>query len=107
MLVSHQKPESKEQQDLHIREKLTAYLSDDEAKSWKGGLMIDERPGVSYPDGTFMDDGSIVVIYDHERHKEGDILLARFTEEDILAGKTVNPNSFLKVTVSHTGGIKD
>lgn len=107
LLVNHQKPFIMERKDYRKREKLTAYLSEDEGKTWIGGLMIDERQAVSYPDGTFMDDGSIVVIYDYERQKEGDILVARFTEDEILAGKISGPGSFLKVLISHTGGLKD
>ena len=33
------------------RSLLTAWLSDDDGKTWRGGLMLDERTGVSYPDG--------------------------------------------------------
>jgi len=30
---------------------LSVWLSDDEGESWQGGLVLDERKGVSYPDG--------------------------------------------------------
>lgn len=33
------------------RSHLTAYLSKDDGTTWTGGLMLDERRGVSYPDG--------------------------------------------------------
>ena len=33
------------------RSHLTAYVSKDDGKTWSGGLMLDERQGVSYPDG--------------------------------------------------------
>jgi hypothetical protein len=36
---------------IAIRSHLTAYLSDDDGRSWHGGLLLDERNGVSYPDG--------------------------------------------------------
>ena len=107
LLVNHPRPEGKEDKDYRVREKLTAYLSDDDGKSWKGGLLLDERQGVSYPDGTILDDGSIVIIYDWERCKEGDILAARFTEEEVLAGKISNSKSYLKKLISHTGGLKN
>ncbi len=33
------------------RSHLTAWLSEDDGKTWRGGLMLDERATVSYPDG--------------------------------------------------------
>ncbi|MDR1270604.1 MAG: glycoside hydrolase, partial [Planctomycetaceae bacterium] len=33
------------------RAKLSAWISEDDGQTWKGGLMLDERSGVSYPDG--------------------------------------------------------
>lgn len=83
------------------RSQLTAWVSEDDGKTWKGGLMLDERPFVTYPDGTQAPDGTIYVQYDHQRYM-GDILMARFTEEDILAGKLVNPNSRLQMLVHHS-----
>jgi len=89
------------------RNNLTAMLSDDECESWKGFLSIDERNSVSYPDGTEDEKGNIYIVYDRERggiHEFKDqslaareILIAKVTEADILAGKIVNPNSRLKV----------
>jgi len=84
--------------DKVARSQLTAWLSDDDGKTWKGGLMLDERPAVSYPDSTQAPDGTIYVQYDFKRVM-GDILLARITEDDILAGKLVNPNSKLQMLV--------
>ncbi len=85
---------------------LTAYLSDDDGRTWKGGLLLDERDGVSYPDGTQDQSGVIKIIYDHERYKRGDILMASFTEEDVMAGKCVSPDARLKVLINTTGGLK-
>lgn len=85
---------------------MTAYLTEDEGKTWKGGLVIDERNGVSYPDGFQAPDGSIQIIYDRERAKEREILMARFTEEDILAGKVVSAGSQLKILVSKALGAR-
>ena len=79
---------------------LTAYLSDDDGKTWRGGLVIDERNGVSYPDGFQSPDGMIHIIHDRERAKEREILMARFTEADIRAGKLISPNSQNKLMVS-------
>ncbi len=86
------------------RVRMTAHLSEDEGRTWKGSLMLDEREGVSYPDGFQAPDGSISIIYDRERAKEREILMARFTEEDILAGQVVSPGSRLKVLVSKARG---
>ena len=83
---------------------MTAYLTEDEGKTWKGGLIVDERNGVSYPDGFQAPDGSINIIHDRERAKEREILMARFTEEDILAGRLVSPGSKTKMLVSKALG---
>ena len=72
------------------RKELTAYLSKDEGKSWIGGLMLDEREGVSYPDGQQLPDGSLVVVYDRNRLDDKEILFAKFTEDDALAGGNVS-----------------
>ena len=82
------------------RSKLTAWLSDDDGATWKGGLMLDERKGISYPDGTQAPDGTIYISYDRERSRLGEILMARITEDDILARKLVHPHSRLKMLIS-------
>ncbi|MDR1963608.1 MAG: glycoside hydrolase [Planctomycetaceae bacterium] len=82
------------------RSHLQAFLSDDDGQTWKGGLMLDERAGVSYPDGDQTKDGTIFVIYDFDRYGAKEILLARFTEEDVLAGKTVTQNAALRILVN-------
>jgi len=91
----------------YIRSMLTAYLSEDDGKSWQGGLLLDEREGVSYPDGCQDKNGNIWIIYDHERYKEGDILFAKFTEQDVLTGKLVSDGSELKALINSTGGVID
>ena len=58
--------------------------------------MLDERDHISYPDGIQAPGGTIYISYDRERSELGEVLLARITEEDILAGELVNPNSKLK-----------
>lgn len=80
---------------------LTAYLSDDDGESWYGGLCLDERDNVSYPDGFQAADGKIYVAYDRKRI-DGEILLAVFTEEDIKAGKPVSDAARLKIPVQRT-----
>lgn len=78
------------------RVKLSAWLSEDEGETWQGGLVLDERKGVSYPDGFQAPDGTIHISYDCNRSTEGEIFLARFTEDDILAGRLVSPRSVLQ-----------
>ena len=82
------------------RSQLTAWLSEDEGLTWKGGLMLDERKGVSYPDGFQSPDGAIYISYDRNRAKDGEILLAKFTEDDILAKTLTTPKSKLKTLIS-------
>lgn len=82
------------------RVQLSAWLSDDEGKSWRGGLILDERKGISYPDGVQAPDGLIYISYDRNRKTDGEVLLAKFTEEDILAGKLVGERSKLKTLIS-------
>lgn len=90
------------------RSHLTAYLSRDDGQSWSGGLLLDERNQVSYPDGVLGPDGSIVLIYDYERTGAKQILMAVFTEVDVAAGKVVSAQARLRVTVNQaTGAITD
>jgi len=85
------------------RVKMCAYVSEDEGRTWKGPLMLDERNDVSYPDAFQFPDGSIGLTYDHERWPAAEILFARFREEDVLAGRVVSPDSFLKSLVVKRG----
>lgn len=82
------------------RHKLKAFLSEDDGATWIGGLMLDEREGVSYPDGTQAPDGTIYISYDYERAKHAHIHMARIREEDILAGKLVHLGSKLQMLIS-------
>lgn len=88
------------------RVQLSAWLSADEGKTWTGGLVLDERKGVSYPDGFQAPDGTIFISYDRNRATDGEILLARFTEADIAAGELVDENSKLKMLISKPLGGK-
>ena len=82
------------------REQLTAYISDDDGQTWQGGLMLDEREGVTYPDGVQAEDGTIYMVYDHHRTPEGIIHMATFREEDVRAGKQVTDKVRLREMVS-------
>jgi hypothetical protein len=72
------------------RSHLMAYISEDDGHSWKGGLLLDERAGVSYPDGQQTADGTIHIIYDYNRREEQHILIAQFREADVYEGNTGN-----------------
>ena len=93
------------------RDHLTAMLSEDDGKTWKYKLSIDERDNVSYPDAVEDENGNIYIVYDRERGSfmknideiyscAREILYAKITESDIIAGKLVNAGSELKRVVS-------
>ena len=84
-------------------------------------MQIDERGGkiyangviggVSYPDGVQDKNGLIWIVYDRNRRGEGEILMARFNEEDVIAGSNVSGKVSLKQIVNklnqHMTGIHD
>ncbi len=100
------------------RDHLTALLSDDDGKTWSHSLLLDERANVSYPDAVEAANGSIYVTYDRERgagrrnleacrNDAREILFAKITEEDILAGELISPDSRLKCVISKLGDYVD
>lgn len=99
------------------RTNLYAMLSEDGGKTFPYKLQIDERY-VSYPDAHEAEDGFIYIAYDRERggfssslnavyQHAREVLVAKITEEDILAGKIVNPDSRLKVIASKLGKLAE
>ena len=96
------------------RSLLTAYLSEDECKTWKYKLTFDERDSVSYPDAAISDDGYIYITYDRERgaflktmkeaySAEREVLYAKITENDIINGKITDSESKVKCVISKLG----
>lgn len=96
------------------RSHLTAMLSDDDGATWNSKLLLDERRHISYPDAVEADDGYIYITYDRERgaflhsldevyNSAREILIAKITENDILAGKLVDSGSRLKFVASKLG----
>ena len=71
------------------RNNLTAKISADDGKTWNEGLLLDSRT-VSYPDGVEDKDGVIWMTYDRDRNGVGEILLAKFREEDVAQGGGVS-----------------
>ena len=82
------------------RSHLTAFISTDDGLTWKGGLLIDERKRVSYPDGQQTPDGRIFIIYDYARTDDREILLASFLEKDVLSGDSGASSVTLRQLVS-------
>ena len=89
------------------RSHLTAMLSEDDGKTWPYKLLLDERSNVSYPDATENDDGYIYITYDRERGgflnslekayaSAREVLIAKITEEDIIAGNLLSRDGYLK-----------
>ena len=68
------------------RSHLKAFVSSDDGATWGGGLLLDDRRGVSYPDGDESGDGTILITYDYDRTGAREILMAAFREEDALSG---------------------
>lgn len=99
LLVCHDQPNlgwGKER-----RKNLTAFLSDDDGKTWPHKLLLDERDEVTYPDATVTDDGRVYIVYDYRRSRGmGEILMADIHEEDILDGAINNTKSRLRIPVS-------
>lgn len=90
------------------RNNLTALLSEDDGKTFPFALLLDERNKVSYPDAVEGENGYIYIVYDRERGSRNqhetdsakEILLAKITEDDIIAGKLTGSESRLKTIVS-------
>jgi hypothetical protein len=97
LLVKNAPPNGKD------RSHLTALISGDDGRTWTGGLLLEERMNVSYPDGVEGRDGVIRVVYDRERFTAREILMAAFREEDVSAGKCVTAAARLKVLVNRAG----
>ncbi|MBQ8952582.1 MAG: exo-alpha-sialidase, partial [Clostridia bacterium] len=107
LLVNHVNPTcTTDPKNWNRRDNLMAMLSEDEGRTWIGGLMLDTRGGISYPDGVQAADGDIYLIYDYSRYDRRQILMAVFSEEDVLAGGLVSPNARLKQLVNQATGPK-
>ena len=98
LFVKHGKP-SAGGKDGQGRDHLTAYVSDDDGETWKGGLELFAGAS-SYPDACQGPDGMIYVTHDHDRGGKAEVWFHRFTEEDILAKRIVSPKGRLNVLVS-------
>jgi len=97
LLVKNAPPKGKD------RSHLTAFLSDDDGRTWIGGLLLDDRVNVSYPDGVQSGEGLVRVVYDRERFTAREILMAAFREEDVRAGTCVSADARLRIVVNRAG----
>jgi len=86
------------------RSHLTAFLSEDDGHSWMGGLLLDEREEVSYPDGVQAPDGTIYLIYDRSSKRAKEILMAKFTEDDVVHGACISDAAALRLLVNKAKG---
>lgn len=89
------------------RSHLTALLSEDDGQTWPYSLLLDERDEVSYPDAKEAADGYIYVTYDHQRITEREILMAKFTEDEIINGKCKSEKNQLRILVNKALGQPD
>lgn len=81
------------------RTALTAFLSEDDGKSWQYSLLIDDRSDVAYPEITEDNEGYIYLIYDKGRAREKEVRLSIFNEEDIRTGAIVSEKGRNKIAV--------
>lgn len=79
------------------RSRLTAFLSQDDGKTWSDGLTIEPRFRCSYPDVDQSPNGYIYIAYDRNRGLEREIFVAKITEDDLRAGKLVSKESQLNI----------
>ena len=96
------------------RSHLTAFVSDDAGASWQGGLLLDERES-SYPDGIQAADGTIYVIYDHQRYTlnragkkgVGSVVMAAFGEKDARAGRAISDKVRLRSVITQLRAVTE
>lgn len=86
------------------RTRLTAFVSDDDGDTWRGGLELDPRGEISYPDGGQAPDGTIYIVYDRNRFSDREILMARFTEEDVRQGRLASSSGKFQMLINKASG---
>ena len=100
LMVRHDRKEG----DPPQRDNLTAWLSDDDGKSWYGKYRFECRQ-TSYPDGFQHPDGRIFVQYDQLRIG-GSLKMSIFTEEDVAEGRAVSGKVVIGRDIMRTAGSK-
>ena len=90
--------------NIKDRYNMTAFLSEDDGRSWCASLLID--PGnSSYPDAAEDENGNIYLVHDRGRYAAREIVISRFTEEDILNGKLTDHSSFVNQIISKSPAV--
>lgn len=102
LLVNHAQEEGGDASSGR-RNRLAAFLSEDDGKTWSKPLILDCREDVSYPDGVEREDGLIYIIYDRSRFEQKEILMAKFREKDVLAQQMVSVDGELQILVDKAG----
>ncbi len=100
LLIYHDHP--------RLRTNLTAFLSEDDGRTWPHRLLLDDRQtgddssddAISYPDAVESNDGRIYIVYDRNRQTDQEILMTVITEEDIMAGELISAESRTKILVN-------
>lgn len=86
---------------------MTAFLSEDDGRTWPYKLLLDEREDVSYPDIAQDGNGNIYVVYDRKCVTQREILMARFREEDVKRGGLSSTDAKLRILVNKAAGQPD
>lgn len=73
---------------------MTAFLSEDDMRSFSHKLLLYKEGNVSYPAGMIDKDGRVYVSFDRNRYTDSEMYISSFTEEDIIAGKCVCSGSY-------------
>lgn len=82
------------------RSHMTAAISTDDGNTWSYKLVINELSGTSYPDAFEDEDGNIYITYDYGRGVNGNILMTKITESDIMAEKIITDGSFVNKLIN-------
>ena len=85
--------------NIKDRYNMTAFLSEDDGRSWCASLLVDTGNS-SYPDAVEDENGNIYLVHDRGRCAAREIVISRFTEEDILNGKLTDHSSFVNQIIS-------
>ena len=62
--------------------------------------MVIDPGDSSYPDAVEDENGNIYLVHDRGRYSFREIVVSRFTEKDIMAGKLVEHSSFCSQIIS-------
>ena len=91
---------------VFLRNRLTAWLSVNDGRTWPHRVMLDDRNRVSYPDATQAPDGRIYAAYDFGRYtpEQKQILLCIFREADVRNGKLDETAARAQILVNQATG---